>query len=138
MYFTEIDGQPFAVKPMNAPAACSYTQSRRRSYRDLPLRLAELGQVHRHEMSGVLHGLFRVRYFTQDGRPHLLHPRAARGPEVRGGSSASLQSHLRGVSALTTVKVELSTRPAKEHRFGRDVGTGPRHLESRAPTPRPA
>jgi threonyl-tRNA synthetase len=66
MYFTEVDGQNFAVKPMNCPGACLVFRSSRRSYRDLPLRLAEFGHVHRHELSGVLHGLFRVRAFTQD------------------------------------------------------------------------
>lgn len=66
MYFTEVDDQGFAVKPMNCPGACLVFRSRRRSYRELPLRLAEFGHVHRHELSGVLHGLFRVRAFTQD------------------------------------------------------------------------
>ena len=66
MYFTEIDGQGFAVKPMNCPGACLVYRSRRHSYRELPLRYAEFGHVHRHELSGVLHGLFRVRSFTQD------------------------------------------------------------------------
>ncbi|MEW6582770.1 MAG: threonine--tRNA ligase [Actinomycetota bacterium] len=66
MYFTEVEGQGFAVKPMNCPGACLVFRSRRRSYRDLPLRLAEFGHVHRNELSGVLHGLFRVRAFTQD------------------------------------------------------------------------
>ncbi|MEQ9093003.1 MAG: aminoacyl--tRNA ligase-related protein, partial [Miltoncostaeaceae bacterium] len=66
MYFTEVDGQGFAVKPMNCPGACLIYRSRRHSYRELPLRLAEFGHVHRHELSGALHGLFRVRAFTQD------------------------------------------------------------------------
>ncbi len=66
MYLTEVDGQGFAVKPMNCPGACLVYRSTRRSYRELPLRLAEFGHVHRHELSGVLHGLFRVRAFTQD------------------------------------------------------------------------
>jgi len=66
MYFTEVDEQTFAVKPMNCPGACLVFRSRRRSYKELPLRLAEFGHVHRHELSGVLHGLFRVRAFTQD------------------------------------------------------------------------
>jgi len=66
MYFTDVDEQRFAIKPMNCPGACLVYRSRRRSYRELPLRLAEFGHVHRHELSGVLHGLFRVRAFTQD------------------------------------------------------------------------
>ena len=83
MYFTEIDGQPFAVKPMNCPGGLLIYKSRRRSYRDLPLRMAELGQVHRHEMSGVLHGLFRVRYFTQDDA-HIYCTPEQLEDEVRG------------------------------------------------------
>lgn len=66
MYFTEIDGQEFAIKPMNCPAALLIYKEGLHSYRDLPIRLSEFGLVHRHELSGVLHGLFRVRSFTQD------------------------------------------------------------------------
>jgi threonyl-tRNA synthetase len=66
MYFTQIDEQDFAVKPMNCPGGMLIYKSSLHSYRELPLRLAELGQVHRHELSGVLNGLFRVRMFTQD------------------------------------------------------------------------
>jgi threonyl-tRNA synthetase len=66
MYFTEIDENPFAIKPMNCPGGMLVYKSQIRSYRDLPLRMAELGMVHRHERSGVLHGLMRVRCFTQD------------------------------------------------------------------------
>ena len=66
MYFTEIDERPFAVKPMNCPGGILVYKTQLRSYRDLPMRMAELGIVHRHERSGVLHGLMRVRCFTQD------------------------------------------------------------------------
>ena len=66
MYFTEIDEQPFAIKPMNCPGGMMVYKSQLRSYRDLPMRMAELGVVHRHERSGDLHGLMRVRCFTQD------------------------------------------------------------------------
>lgn len=66
MYFLEIDERSFAVKPMNCPGACLIFGSRSRSYRELPMRLSEFGHVHRNEMSGVLHGLLRVRAFTQD------------------------------------------------------------------------
>ena len=66
MYFSEVEGQNFAIKPMNCPGACLVYRSRRHSYRELPIRYAEFGHVHRHELSGVLHGLFRVRAFTQD------------------------------------------------------------------------
>ena len=66
MYFTEIDEGGFAVKPMNCPGAMLCYKRRQYSYRDFPVRIAELGQVHRHELSGALHGLMRVRTFTQD------------------------------------------------------------------------
>ncbi|MCT4616658.1 MAG: threonine--tRNA ligase [Candidatus Gracilibacteria bacterium] len=66
MYFTEIDDQKFAIKPMNCPGGCLVFKTQQFSYRDLPIKNAEFGLVHRHELSGVLHGLFRVRSFTQD------------------------------------------------------------------------
>ncbi len=66
MYFTQIDDRTFAIKPMNCPGGLLVYKSGLHSYRDLPLKVAELGTVHRHELSGVLHGLFRVRCFTQD------------------------------------------------------------------------
>jgi threonyl-tRNA synthetase len=66
MYFTKIDDADYAVKPMNCPGAMLAYKNRMWSYRDMPVRLCELGQVHRHELSGALHGLFRVRTFTQD------------------------------------------------------------------------
>ncbi len=66
MYFTRIDNQDCAVKPMNCPGGILVYKNRLHSYKEFPLRIAELGLVHRHELSGVLHGLFRVRAFTQD------------------------------------------------------------------------
>lgn len=74
MYFTKIDNQDFAVKPMNCPGGILIYKSRLHSYKELPLRLAELGLVHRHELSGVLHGLFRVRSFTQDDAHIYMRP----------------------------------------------------------------
>ena len=74
MYFTEIEGEGFAIKPMNCPGAFLIYASDVRSYRDLPLRLMEFGLVHRHEMSGVLNGLKRVRAFTQDDAHIFLRP----------------------------------------------------------------
>ena len=65
MYFTKIDGENYAIKPMNCPGGMLAYKRKMWSYRDLPLRTAELGLVHRHELSGALHGLFRVRCFTQ-------------------------------------------------------------------------
>ena len=66
MYFTKIDNKEFAVKPMNCPGGILIYKSKIRSYKEFPLKLAEIGLVHRHELSGVLYGLFRVRAFTQD------------------------------------------------------------------------
>ena len=66
MYTTVIDDTDFAIKPMNCPGGMLVYQTKPRSYRDLPLRMGELGLVHRHELSGALHGLMRVRCFTQD------------------------------------------------------------------------
>jgi threonyl-tRNA synthetase len=110
MYFTEIDEQPFAVKPMNCPGGLLVYKNRRRSYRELPLRLAELGQVHRHEMSGVLHGLFRVRYFTQDDA-HIYCTPEQLEDEVRGVLHFML--HMYAAFGFSDVRIELSTRPEK-------------------------
>jgi threonyl-tRNA synthetase len=66
MYFTNFDGTNYAIKPMNCPGLCLIYKTRQHSYREFPVRIAELGLVHRHEASGVMHGLFRVRQFTQD------------------------------------------------------------------------
>ena len=66
MYTSMVDDREFAIKPMNCPGALLVYNSTLHSYKDLPLRLGELGQVHRHEASGALNGLFRVRTFTQD------------------------------------------------------------------------
>ncbi|NLE22818.1 MAG: threonine--tRNA ligase [Actinobacteria bacterium] len=110
MYFTAIDEQPYAVKPMNCPGGLLIYKSRRRSYRDLPLRMAELGRVHRHEMSGVLHGLFRVRYFTQDDA-HIYCTPEQLEDEVRGVLHFML--HIYRSFGFDDVHIELSTRPDK-------------------------
>ena len=110
MYFTQIDEQPYAVKPMNCPGGLLVYKSRRRSYRDLPLRMAELGRVHRHEMSGVLHGLFRVRYFTQDDA-HIYCTPEQLEDEVRGVLHFML--HIYAAFGFSDIRIELSTRPEK-------------------------
>ena len=74
MYFTKIDDEDYAVKPMNCPGGMLVYNSHPHSYRDLPLRMGELGLVHRHELSGALHGLFRVRNFTQDDAHLFITP----------------------------------------------------------------
>ena len=74
MYTTVIDGEDYAIKPMNCPGGVLVYASEPRSYRDLPLRIGELGLVHRHEKSGQLHGLMRVRCFTQDDAHIFMTP----------------------------------------------------------------
>lgn len=83
MYFTEIDEEEYAIKPMNCPGSILVFKSRPHSYRDLPIRSAELGFVHRHELSGALHGLFRVRAFTQDDA-HIFCLRSQIKDEIKG------------------------------------------------------
>ena len=74
MYFTKIDDEDYAIKPMNCPGAILSYQRKLHSYRDLPVRMAEMGQVHRHELSGALHGLMRVRTFVQDDAHIIMMP----------------------------------------------------------------
>jgi len=110
MYFTKIDDVDFAVKPMNCPGGTLIYKTEQRSYRDFPLRMAELGQVHRHEMSGVLHGLFRVRVFTQDDA-HIYCLPAQVEDEVLG--VIELIRRMYRTFGFEKVHVELSTRPEK-------------------------
>ena len=83
MYTTVIDGEDYAVKPMNCPGGMLVYESEPHSYRDLPMRVAELGIVHRHELSGALHGLFRVRCFTQDDAHIFMTPEQMKD-EIKG------------------------------------------------------
>ena len=83
MYFTEVEGQGYGIKPMNCLAHMLIYKSKIRSYRDLPIRYFELGTVHRHEKSGELHGLLRVRGFTQDDAHILCTPEQLNG-EIKG------------------------------------------------------
>ncbi|WHE07766.1 threonine--tRNA ligase [Thermoanaerobacterium thermosaccharolyticum] len=114
MYFTKIDDEDYAIKPMNCPGALLVYNSTMHSYRDLPLRLCELGLVHRHELSGALHGLMRVRSFTQDDAHLFMTP-------------DQVESEILGVIKLIDYFykifgfeyfVELSTRP--ENSIGSD------------------
>ena len=107
MYTTVIDDTDFAIKPMNCPGGILVYQSEPRSYRDLPLRMGELGLVHRHEKSGQLHGLMRVRCFTQDDAHIFMMPEQIRD-EIKGVARL-----IDEVSQLFGFKyhVELSTRP---------------------------
>ncbi|HUW61040.1 MAG TPA: threonine--tRNA ligase [Candidatus Bathyarchaeia archaeon] len=114
MYFTKIDDRDFAVKPMNCPGGMLVYKSRMHSYRDLPLRWAELGTVHRHEKSGVLHGLSRVRMFTQDDA-HIFMTESQIQDEVI--AIIDFVDYVYGIFGLE-YSVELSTRPEKS------IGTG--------------
>ncbi|HEY8426221.1 MAG TPA: threonine--tRNA ligase [Limnochordales bacterium] len=120
MYFTEIEGESFAIKPMNCPGAYLVFASDVRSYRDLPLRLMEFGLVHRHELSGVLNGLKRVRAFTQDDAHIFLRP-----DQIADEVMAVLEliEHIYGAFGFP-YSIELSTRP--------DNAMGPEELWERA------
>jgi len=110
MYFTSFDETSYAIKPMNCPGGCLVYKTRQHSYREFPMRVAELGLVHRHEASGVMHGLFRVRQFTQDDAHIFCVPE-------------QIESEIIGVIELTfeiyqafgfeDVHIELSTKPEK-------------------------
>ena len=114
MYFTKIDGMDYAIKPMNCPGGILIYKNQMHSYRELPIRLAELGLVHRHEASGTLHGLMRARCFTQDDAHIFMMP-------------SQIKEEVLGVIKLTDYfykvfgfdyHVELSTRP--ENSMGSD------------------
>jgi len=110
MYFTNVDDVGYAIKPMNCPGGCLVYKTRQHSYREFPMRVAELGLVHRHEASGVMHGLFRVRQFTQDDAHIFCVP-------------GQIESEIIGVIELTfeiyqafgfeDFHIELSTKPEK-------------------------
>ena len=109
MYFTKIDDLDYSVKPMNCPGGMLVYKSRLHSYRDLPIRMGELGLVHRHELSGVLHGLMRVRCFTQDDAHIFMLPSQAKD-EIIG--VIDLIDYFYSVFGFK-YRVELSTRPEK-------------------------
>ncbi|MBT9142896.1 MAG: Threonine--tRNA ligase 2 [Dehalococcoidia bacterium] len=109
MYFTRIEEQDFAVKPMNCPGAMLLFKTKMHSYRDLPLRMAELGLVHRHELSGALHGLMRVRAFTQDDAHIFMLPSQIKDEVARVIELTDRMYHLFGFE----YHVELSTKPEK-------------------------
>ena len=109
MYFTKIDKKDYAVKPMNCPGGILVYKDRLHSYRDLPLKLAELGLVHRHELSGVLNGLFRVRNFTQDDA-HVYCTEKQLEEEII--KIINLADEIYKTFGLT-YELELSTKPEK-------------------------
>ena len=107
MYFTKIDGEAYAVKPMNCPGSVLTYASNQHSYKDLPIKLAEYGQVHRHELSGTLHGLFRVRTFTQDDAHVYCLPSQIKEEVYKMIDLADLLYSTFGFK----YSIELSTRP---------------------------
>lgn len=110
MYFVGIDEQTYAVKPMNCPGVILIYKDALRSYRDLPMKFAELGHVHRHEKSGVLHGLFRVRAFTQDDAHVFCTPEQIQGEIV---DVIDIIQTIYSKFGFSEYRIELSTRPEK-------------------------
>ena len=111
MYTTTIDDMDYAIKPMNCPGAMLVYQNDIHSYKEFPLRISELGRVHRHELSGALHGLMRVRAFTQDDAHIFMLPEQMKD---------EIKNVTRIVNKIYTTlgfkyKMELSTRPEKAH-----------------------
>ena len=115
MYFTYVDEQEFAVKPMNCPAAALLYASRLHSYRELPVRYADFGRLHRYERSGVTHGLTRVRTFSQDDAHIFCAPEQV---ESEVASFIEMTQETFGVFGFDDVRVALSLRP--ERRIGSD------------------
>ena len=109
MYTTRIDETPFAIKPMNCPGGMLIYKEKIRSYRDFPMRVGEVGLVHRHEKSGVLHGLFRVRSFTQDDAHIFMLPSQIKDEIIR---VIQLTERIYSVFGFP-YHLELSTRPDK-------------------------
>ncbi|UCF14110.1 MAG: threonine--tRNA ligase [Phycisphaerales bacterium] len=110
MYFTNFDDIDYAIKPMNCPGGCLVYKTRQHSYREFPLRVAELGLVHRHEASGVMHGLFRVRQFTQDDAHIFCTPEQIEA-EIVGVIELTFEIY--GAFGFEDFHIELSTKPDK-------------------------
>ena len=110
MYFTSFDDVSYAIKPMNCPGGCLVYKTRQHSYREFPMRVAELGLVHRHEPSGVMHGLFRVRQFTQDDA-HIFCTPPQIESEVIGVINLTFEIYR--TFGFEDFHIELSTKPAK-------------------------
>ncbi len=110
MYFTSFDNAGYAIKPMNCPGGCLVYNSRQHSYREFPKRVAELGLVHRHEASGVMHGLFRVRQFTQDDAHIFCTPEQIESEII---SVIELTFEIYQAFGFENFNIELSTKPKK-------------------------
>jgi threonyl-tRNA synthetase len=110
MYFTNVDDVGYAIKPMNCPGGCLVYATRQHSYREFPKRVAELGLVHRHEASGVMHGLFRVRQFTQDDAHIFCMPEQIESEII---SVIELTFEIYRAFGFEDFHIELSTKPEK-------------------------
>jgi len=110
MYFTNFDEVGYAIKPMNCPGGCLVYKTRQHSYREFPMRVAELGLVHRHEASGVMHGLFRVRQFTQDDAHIFCTPEQIEA-EIIGVIELTFEIYR--AFGFEDFHIELSTKPVK-------------------------
>ena len=110
MYFTDVDDVGYAIKPMNCPGGCLVFKTRQHSYREFPMRVAELGLVHRHEASGVMHGLFRVRQFTQDDAHIFCTPDQIKS-EIVGVIELTFEIYR--AFGFEDFHIELSTKPEK-------------------------
>jgi threonyl-tRNA synthetase len=110
MYFTTFDDTSYAIKPMNCPGLCLVYKTRQHSYREFPMRVAELGLVHRHEASGVMHGLFRVRQFTQDDAHIFCKPEQIES-EIIGVIEFTFETYR--AFGFDDFRIELSTMPQK-------------------------
>ena len=115
MYFSNIDDKMYAVKPMNCPGTILVYKNKPHSFRELPLKYSEFGLVHRHELSGVLHGLLRVRSFTQDDA-HVFCTQEQMESEI--AKLIRLVFDVLGTFGFTNIKIDLSTRP--ENSMGSD------------------
>ncbi|MGE3611423.1 MAG: aminoacyl--tRNA ligase-related protein [Bacteriovoracaceae bacterium] len=119
MFFSSVEKHDYAIKPMSCPGAMLNYNEKRRSYKDLPLRICELGHVHRNENSGSLHGLLRVRSFVQDDA-HIFCSKQDVKQEIK--SVLSLFEKILGKCGLNDYKVELSLRGDKKKYLGSDEG----------------
>ena len=133
MYTTVIDGEDYAIKPMNCPGGMLVYEAEPHSYRDLPLRVGELGLVHRHELSGALHGLFRVRCFTQDDA-HIFMTWDQMKDEIKNVVQlcSTRSTPLFGLP----YEIELSTMPEDSHGRREGLGVRRRTTLQGAPSPR--
>ncbi|MCL5436371.1 MAG: threonine--tRNA ligase [Candidatus Dependentiae bacterium] len=108
MYFTNIDNEEYVIKPMSCPGGFLIYETRPHSYRELPMRLSEFGHVHRHELSGVLHGLLRVRAFTQDDAHILCTPEQLEGEII---NVIKMVFIMLAKTGFENIKIYLATRP---------------------------